>query len=290
MRSFLYFFVLITVLGIQSCSEDDVVEQDNPFKLCVDKADAGKLQVATMNLQEFPKNGKTTMRMVGALIMQMDVDVIALQEISSKNSIDELVKELKGWSGLFTTAASGSMSLAYLYKNSEVELVANSAEAIFTTDNYAFPRPPFKIKIRHKPTGEEMYLINLHLKAMSDSESVKRRKDAALKLKQYMDEHMPNDKVVVLGDYNDRISASGSQTFYTFVGDAANYRFVDMHIAMGSTTWYSYPSWPSHIDHILVTNELFSAVDTVMVYRPEICVPEYRAVVTDHRPVVVFFN
>lgn len=289
MRSLFFFFFLIALLGMPSCTEDDAVEQANPFALCVDKADAGKLQVATMNLQEFPKNGKTTMRMVGALIQQMDVDVIALQEISNKNSIDELVKELKGWSGLFTPAASGSMSLAYLYKNSEVELMANSAEAIFTTD-YDFPRPPFKIKIRHKPTGEEVYLINLHLKAMSDSESVNRRKESARKLKQYMDENMSNDKVVVLGDYNDRISASGSQTFYTFVGDAANYRFADMHIATGSTTWYSYPSWPSHLDHILVTNELFSAIDTVMVYRPEICVPEYRSVVSDHRPVVAFFN
>ncbi len=289
MRSLFFFFFLIALLGIQSCTEDDAVEQANPFALCVDKADAGKLQVATMNLQEFPKNGKTTMRMVGALIQQMDVDVIALQEISNKNSIDELVKELKGWSGLFTPAASGSMSLAYLYKNSEVELVANSAEALFTAD-YDFPRSPFKIKIRHKPTGEEVYLINLHLKAMSDSESVNRRKESARKLKQYMDENMSNDKVLVLGDYNDRISASGSQTFYTFVGDAANYRFADMHIATGSTTWYSYPSWPSHLDHILVTDELFSAIDTVMVYRPEICVPEYRSVVSDHRPVVAFFN
>ena len=289
MRSLISFLLLMAVVGIQSCSEDEASEPTNPFSVCIDKADGGRLQVATMNLQEFPKNGKTTMRMVGALIEQMDVDVVALQEISNKNSIDELVKELKGWTGLFTPSPSGSMSLAYLYKNSEVELVANSAEAIFTTD-YDFPRPPFKIKIRHKPTGEEVYLINLHLKAMSDSESVNRRKESARKLKEYMDENMSNDKVVVLGDYNDRISASGSQTFYVFVGDAANYRFADMHIATGSSTWYSYPSWPSHLDHIMVTNELFAAVDTVMVYRPEVCVPEYRSVVSDHRPVVAFFN
>ncbi len=289
MRSLISFLLLMAVVGLQSCSDDETSEPTNPFSVCIDKADAGKLQVATMNLQEFPKNGKTTMRMVGALIQQMDVDVIALQEISNKNSIDELVKELKGWTGLFTPSPSGSMSLAYLYKNSEVELVANSAEAIFTTD-YDFPRPPFKIKIRHKPTGEEVYLINLHLKAMSDSESVNRRKESARKLKQYMDENMSNDKVVVLGDYNDRISASGSQTFYVFVGDVANYRFTDMHIATGSSAWYSYPSWPSHLDHIMVTNELFAAVDTVMVYRPEVCVPEYRSVVSDHRPVVVFFR
>ncbi len=286
-----YFFLFIfAVLCFLSCSDEDEKQQTNPFVFCVDNADAAKLQVATMNLQEFPKNGKSTMRMVGSLIQQMDVDVIALQEISNRNSIDELIKELKGWSGLFTPSASGSMSLAYLYKNAEIELVANSVEAIFTGDNTAFPRPPFKIKVHHKPSGEEIYLINLHLKAMSDAASVNRRKEAAAKLKNYMDENMPNDKVVVLGDFNDRISASGSQTFYDFVGDATNYRFADMHIATGSSTWYSYPSWPSHIDHILLTDELFSSVDTVMVYRPEICVPEYRETVTDHRPVVLFLN
>ncbi len=290
MKALFYCILLIAVVGLQSCSDENDQQQSNPFELCVDKADGSKLQVATMNLEEFPKQGKSTMRMVASLIRQMDVDVIALQEISSRNSISELIKELNGWTGLFTPSSSGSMSLAYLYKNAEVELVANSAEAIFTGDSYAFPRPPFKIKVRHIGSGQEIYLINLHLKAMSDAESVKRRKDAATKLKQYMDENMPNDKVVVLGDYNDRISASGSQTFYSFVGDAENYRFVDMHIAIGSSTWFSYPSWPSHIDHLMVTNELFSAVDTVMVYRPEICVPEYRETVTDHRPLVLFFK
>ena len=33
--------------------------------------------------------------------------------------------------------------------------------------------------------------------------------------------------------------------------------FVDLEIAYGSSTNWSYPTWPSHLDHICITNELF---------------------------------
>lgn len=285
--------LLLMILGlVPSCSEHerDNYEEANPFEYCITPASHDKLQIATMNLQEFPINGNTTKQIVRWLISRMDLDVIALQEISSKGELTSLANQLKGWTGLFTPAASGSMSLAYLYKESEIEVVGSETEAILTKDSYAFPRPPFKIKIRHKSTGKEMYLINLHLKAMGDSESQNRRRDAATKLKNYVDTNYPNDPVVILGDFNDQISTSSNQIFSVFYNDKANYRFADLHIATGSSTYFSYPSWPSHIDHILITNELFDDVDTVKVYRPEICAPDYRSVVTDHRPVVVFFK
>jgi hypothetical protein len=33
--------------------------------------------------------------------------------------------------------------------------------------------------------------------------------------------------------------------------------FTDMQIALGNPTDFSYPTWSSHLDHILITNELF---------------------------------
>ena len=35
-----------------------------------------------------------------------------------------------------------------------------------------------------------------------------------------------------------------------------NYEFTDMYIAQSSSEYWSYPSWPSHLDHILISNEL----------------------------------
>jgi hypothetical protein len=61
--------------------------------------------------------------------------------------------------------------------------------------------------------------------------------------------------------------------------------FTDMAIAKGSLLWWSYPSYPSHIDHIMVTDELFSEIDTVMVLKPEPCYSSWSEMISDHRPV-----
>lgn len=287
-RISLFILVLVTLGFIYSCSKEETEVTVNQFAMCDIPPASEKMQVATMNVEFFPKDGKKTMRSLASLILKMDVDVIALQEVRNKSAIDELVKELPGWSGVFTTSPSQQQSLAYVYKKSEIDLISN--KALFTTDSYAFPRPPFVVEVRHKPSKKKYHLINVHLKAMGDAESQARRKDAAQKLKTYVDTYLATVPVMVLGDFNDQIKPTGAQTFSVLINDKNNYRFADMSIATGSSAFFSYPSWPSHIDHILITNELFNLVDTVMVYRPEICVPSYRDVVTDHRPVVMFLR
>ena len=49
--------------------------------------------------------------------------------------------------------------------------------------------------------------------------------------------------------------------------DFENYLFTDMDIAQGNSNGWSYPSWPSHLDHILITNELFDNNPYVEVIR-----------------------
>ena len=46
--------------------------------------------------------------------------------------------------------------------------------------------------------------------------------------------------------------------FKNFIDDDTNYLFADMLIAQGNSMNWSYPTWPSHLDHILITNELFA--------------------------------
>jgi hypothetical protein len=71
--------------------------------------------------------------------------------------------------------------------------------------------------------------------------------------------------------------------------------FADMDLALGSSSGWSYPSWPSHIDHILITNELVSDL-----LQPETVVESidiashltggwsmYDSNISDHRPVVM---
>ena len=64
--------------------------------------------------------------------------------------------------------------------------------------------------------------------------------------------------MIVLGDLNDQLDDSTAHNvFNCFINDPDNYDFVDMEIAQGSQEYWSYPSWPSHLDHVLITNELY---------------------------------
>ena len=81
--------------------------------------------------------------------------------------------------------------------------------------------------------------------------------------------------------------------FQNFINDSTNYKFVDMDIAHSSSSNWSYPSWPSHLDHILITNELFDEFEnegsSVQTIRLEEYFDngwtEYENYISDHRPV-----
>jgi endonuclease/exonuclease/phosphatase family metal-dependent hydrolase len=257
------------------------------FKACVTTGESSSFEIVTFNLEGFPKAGSLTTMTVSNLIRALNPDVIALQEMINESDFDKLVKELPGWEGRFYPIANDEWNLAYLFKTTEVIIDDLKTKIILENDDYAFPRPPFEVFVRHKTLNISAYLINLHLKCCSGSDNEARRRDAAEKLDNYISSSRPNDPVIILGDFNDGISGGSSlnNVFYTFVSSPLEYRFTDLDIAKGSLLWWSYPSYPSHIDHILVTNELFSDIDTTMVIKTEPCYPGYSSNISDHRPV-----
>jgi endonuclease/exonuclease/phosphatase family metal-dependent hydrolase len=279
------------LLAVCGCEETKTTE-DKPridFRECVTPGSNSTFEVVTFNLKEFPYEGDKTILYASELIQQMDADVVAIQEISSERELNKLADACPGWSALFSPVSSWSMSLGYLYKSSEVEVEASATEVLFQDDTYNFPRGPLKVKMKHVRASEWTYLINLHLKCCSGSQNESRRRNAALKLKAYMDDHLANDQVILLGDFNDRISGDNeyNNVFWCFIEDSEKYQFADMTIATGSDEFWSYPSYPSHIDHILISNEYFDQVNQVYTTRPDACVTEFHSVVSDHRPVIV---
>lgn len=100
--------------------------------------------------------------------------------------------------------------------------------------------------------------------------------------------------MVVLGDLNDILTDDvDHNVFQTFIDDASNYLFADMDIAQGNSSDWSYPSWPSHIDHLLITNKLFVEFENENSDIQTIPVDdylsggfwEYDANISDHLPV-----
>ncbi len=243
----------------------------------------GSFDIVTWNIEHFPKTN-STVALTAEIIKSMNADVIAVQEIDSDVTFNQLVAALEGWSGQLHDI--GTASQGFLYKNSEIASVSTMT-LLFNGDNdsYAFPRPLPMITVKHT-SGKEVILINVHLKCCGDGEE--RRQAASEQLKTYIDNNLSDKAVIVLGDYNDDItSPSSTNRFQNFINDPDDYRFVDMAIAAGASTEWSYPSWPSHLDHVLVTNELFSSIDDITVLKLATCEPTYESNVSDHRPVML---
>lgn len=196
-----------------------------------------------------------------------------------------LISDLPGWN--YEILILSDLNLSFLYKTSEI-LIENAIIDIFSGDPYAFPRPPVQISISHN-NGLKTIIINIHLKCCGGHENLNRRKDASKKLKAYIDQYYPDQEVILLGDFNNIISMSPHEenVLYNFIEDHQNYQFADMEIALGDTASWSYPSWPSHIDHILITNELFDNIIQTQTLPLDKCNPQYLHEISDHRPVIL---
>jgi endonuclease/exonuclease/phosphatase family metal-dependent hydrolase len=281
------FFLLAIPASCRKTPEPPSPHISVNFGPCITTGSPSSFEIVTFNLEGFPKAGSITILAVRDIILTLNPDVIALQEMTNESDFNNLLDELPGWDGRFYPLNNDEWNLAYLFKTSEVTIDDSKTRTILGPDDYAFPRPPFEIFVRHKTLNISAYLINLHLKCCGGSDNEDRRRDAAVKLENYVAASRPNDPVIILGDFNDEISGNSSinNVFYNFVSSTLDYLFTDMDIAKGSLLWWSYPTYPSHIDHILVTNELFSNVDTVMVIKTEPCYPDYFDNISDHRPV-----
>jgi len=123
-----------------------------------------------------------------------------------------------------------------------------------------------------------------------------RRYIASGLLKKYIDENLPDQNAIVLGDLNDILTDKReNNVFQMFLDDSLNYFFPDYEIAMDKESEWSYPSWPSHIDHILITNELFDEFERegseIQILKLEQHIPGeweiYDKNISDHRPLAM---
>ena len=284
---FIPFLLLLLPSGCRKTPEPPSPEDSDIFLACTPFPGTNQsLDIVTFNVETFPINGYTSVIAVANLLKTIDADIYALQEVASESGFNQLLNLLPGYAGLFYLINNSDWNLAYIYKVSEISVNGASTRLLFPDSQY-FPRPPFEIKIHHSPTNLDICLINNHLKCCGGSENETSRRIASEMLKDYIDTSRPNDAVIILGDLNDEITGTGNSEnpFLNFIDDPADFLFADMDIAEGSQLWWSYPSYPSHIDHILITNELFSNVDTTLVYKAAPCYSDYSTYISDHRPV-----
>ncbi len=263
--------------------------------------------VATWNIEWFPKNGQQTVNYVTDIIESLDFDIIAVQEVDEKETFNNMIDAIPNYSSLTENSMwNNSHGLAYVYRNDRVTI--NDAYDIYYEDIYhqIFLRSPMVLDVYFE--NKNYILINNHLKCcgdgildMSNENDYEYLRWMAMNyLKDYVDSYFPESRVVILGDFNDDITEpSLNNVFNTILNDNDNYLFADMEISLGDPNNWSFPAphpivpWPSQLDHLLLTNELFedftfSNAQTIIVddYL-ENGWSEYDQNVSDHRPVAM---
>ena len=277
--------VTCALLGLLGCATDDRIQPQEPGTACLREVASQTFDIITWNLQDFPKSGRETIEYVATVLLAQDADLVALQEISDSLSFQNLLSLLPDWEGHYVYSAQGG--LAFLYKTLEINDVSEK-EVLFTGDPYAFPRPVAAVSAEYR-NRTPVRFFNLHLKCCGGGDNLNRRLHASEKLKIYLDSGFADQPLVVLGDFNDVLTAAlpGDNPFLNFLSDSLHYRFADQAIARGSSEAWSYPLYPSHIDHVLISDELFGAVLETGTIQLDACRADFFDRITDHRPLMI---
>jgi len=293
----------LSLLLVAGCGQsEDVIIPDTGEENFFEGVKVGStetLEVATWNLEHFAKSGDTTVAFVVEAVEAMDADIVALQELSNALQFQDLVAGLEGWTG-FKATSDRYINLGFLYREGgsiEVEAVYE----ILTSDD-AFSRTP--LVLQGSFAGKPFVVINNHYKCCGDGtidpddywDEEYRRQRACVNLDDFMQTNFAGQRVFVVGDFNDQLTdATERNVFQNFLDQPDLYRFVDMSIAEGPTSGWSFPGYPSHLDHILINAPLFQASDAGEALIQVVPLhtyfsrglTEYDQNISDHLPVVV---
>jgi hypothetical protein len=164
-----------------------------------------------------------------------------------------------------------------------------------TANNWSSGRLPFLFvgDVTINGNTQRVHVVALHAKSGSATADYNRRKQDIADLKTNLDTAYPNAKLIILGDYNDKLNgsiASGQQSSYKpFVDDAANYSALTLPLENNGCSTFN--SSASFIDHIIVSNELTPAyvANSTYVLQP-FSIPNYGNTTSDHNPVITRFD
>ncbi len=262
------------------------------------------IEVVTWNIEHFPQTGSTTINGVAEIVLDQLADIYVFQEIDDtlafKNQLMPLLPNYNyiiGSNGYFAY-------LAVIYRN-DVLSVTGTTELWADTDYwydgddnyynnaqyYFASRPPLQVDFQWQ-CGNASFsfsVINLHLKCCN--EGLERRRIAAQLLDTYLAQQMAtgDSDIIVLGDWNDDLVDTPPYDAFTLLLNNPDVEFVTLPLAQDpNNAWDSYPSWPSFLDHILITAGLFDdnlSSGEVTTFLMHDYIPNYSSIISDHLPV-----
>tara|TARA_Y100001970_G_C14191349_1_gene835570 strand:- start:39 stop:1649 length:1611 start_codon:yes stop_codon:yes gene_type:complete len=292
----LYIF-LLNICSLQECPPSDTLNVNSSQDLwnIPYNNNWNGLEIMTWNLEDFPISGNTTIDHVQEIISDMLPDIIGFQElkISDFNSLADMMPSYGFIITNYTGQYNSELQLGFAYRKDCVEI--SSYSTLFQNNSYPFGgRPPLKAEFIWSCGGitKPFQVVNLHFKAYGDSESFARRLEASEILLSYIKNEVQQNNlvnIIAIGDFNDSLDDPQENNSLWPLVDSDDVYFVDTNIANGSSQNWSYPSYPSHIDHILINQNLFDEYENSSVSTVKI--DNYTGYsdysdISDHRPVM----
>ncbi len=265
-----------------------------------------RLDVATWNIEWFgdvkngPSNEELQLDNVVKLIHALDLDIIALQEISDINHWNRLLDKCPQYKGVISTW-SQTQKTGLLFKVEEFDFAYQKHILSNYDYDFASGRLPLEVGLipKHRSWKDDTLRVwVLHMKANTGTSTQKiqaynRRYNAALALKMYVDGLPKGHKGLVLGDWNDDFDQSiltGYATpFPSWIKDTL-YAVCTFPLSIAREN--STVSYAEMIDHIVCTPGLKSRwiADSSMVLPAGQWVNNYGNTTSDHYPVYSRFH
>ncbi len=250
-------------------------------------------EIATWNIQNFPKAGENTLKLLAEIIQSLEIDVYAVQEIQDTLAFRQLMDRLPDYDGIYSadTYSSWYQKTGVIYKKQQVTLAGR--KQLYWNDRFSFPRSPLQVyvSVDFGTVDFDFYLIVLHLKAFSGAENEDRRRSAVQKLKKYVENQIAagaDPDFILAGDWNDELTDEDlHNVFLPFLNNPEQFIFLTLPLAKNGEVSYYVGNYRSLIDHILITTSIqqnHPNIETQIIKLDQLLSNYYRYV-SDHRPV-----
>jgi hypothetical protein len=265
---------------------------------------------------------------ISTVLNRLNLDIAGVEEISNDSAFSVLVTKLPNrksvvsqrWSYSFNTPDPNfpPQKTGFIYDTTTVKLVSSrymfvslydSARGAYTQKLPNYPggtpsgfwasgRLPFLAIFDVTVNGvtKRIHVIDIHAKSASDADSYNRRVYDVKVLKDSLDAYYKNQNVIIVGDYNDRVTGSiygGSpiSPYKAFVDDNASYTVLTLPLDQAGRT--SFTGGSGLIDQITITNPLAANYisNSTDIEDPRTYISSYNATTaSDHLPVYSRFS
>ena len=315
------------------CAEEFVPQGDD---LSIPKT--ATFDVVTWNIEWFgdesnspaagdPNSDAIQKDSVKSVLVALDADVVAVQEITDVGLFDALISELPGYDYFLSDFVSrpndpgAKQRIGFIYKTATVQpdtvgsqVLLASVHPLYNggddsalvgypvaTDRFwASGRLPYLLvaDVTIEGITKRLHIVDIHARANSSRDAQERydmRKFDVEVLKDTLDAFYPDVDLVLLGDYNDDLDftvasiPSTVSSYEEYVNDTAGYSPVTL--ALSEAGFRSFVFRENMIDHISVSNEFadeFIAGSARVGY--EFYDNDYSRNTSDHLPVSARFR